>query len=110
MNHNVEYIDFISNCPFPKCKNNRKTIRWTHQHCGGRLKLSTEGHIRCLKCKDIKPFIDWDINCGYSHLITELPAQDCCAWLNTFTNFAKDGDEVKLVAKIVMSIMKQFTQ
>ena len=103
------YIDFISNCPFPNCKNNKKTIRWTHEYCGGRLKLSTEGCIRCLKCQEIKLFTNWDINCGNHHSISELHTQDCVEWLRTFANFAKSPEENRLIAKITMNIMMQLS-
>ena len=107
MNQKVEYIDFISRCPFPTCRNHKKTIRWTHEYCGGRLKLSTEGFIRCLKCQEVKLFVDWEINCGNKHSIKELDVKQCCKWLNTFATFAKNSDESKLAAKIVMNIMSQ---
>ena len=109
MNKQIEYIDFISNCPFPNCKNNKKTIRWTHEYCGGRLKLSTEGCIRCLKCQEIKLFTNWDINCGNHHSISELHTQDCVEWLRTFANFAKSPEENRLIAKITMNIMMQLS-
>lgn len=110
MNFKVEYIDFISRCPFKNCKNNQKTIRWFHDNCGGRLKLSTEGFIKCLKCQEYKSFMEWNINCGYNHAIKDLDAPQVCEWLRTFGNYAKIKEHQNIIAKIVMNVMMQISE
>ena len=51
MTEEMTEIDFISFCPVQECINRNKKYKWTHNQCGGRLKLNDEGMLRCLKCR-----------------------------------------------------------
>lgn len=107
MSKEPETIDFISNCPFPGCLNAKKIIRWTHSDCGGRLKLSIDGSIRCIKCKEKNSFLNWEISCGNDHIIADLTPQEACQWLGQLALFAPTEEDAKLLAKITMSIMNE---
>ena len=49
MTEQLTEIDFISFCPVQQCEHKHKSNRWTHNSCGGRLKLNNKGMLRCLK-------------------------------------------------------------
>lgn len=58
-------VDFICPCPVDGCPNNKRdTYRWTHSKCGGYEKLDSNGCLRCLRCDESGPLIDWSFSCG----------------------------------------------
>ena len=65
----IDEIDFIFPCPVDECINSNKLYKWFHHSCGGTLKLSSKGTVRCCKCRAIRRFMDWPFNCGNHEFI-----------------------------------------
>ena len=43
MEEQLTEMYFIAPCPVDQCKNKNKFYRWTHNKCGGQLKLNIKG-------------------------------------------------------------------
>ena len=58
-------LDFIACCPVGGCINNRPDVsfKWTHSNCGGYEKINGLGNLRCIKCNESGPAIDWKFQC-----------------------------------------------
>ena len=63
-NEEVLELDLISPCPVQECVTKDTLYKWTHNKCGGQLKLNIKGMIRCHECGTQVKYVDWPFNCG----------------------------------------------
>ena len=103
-------IDFISPCPVQDCVNKNKCYRWTHNKCGGRLKLNDKGILRCLNCRTQGLFVDWPFNCG-DHNDKRCLARGFAHAFGIIPQLA-DGDEKKqlFIKEVTIIVMKQILE
>ena len=106
MTEEITEIDFISPCPVQECVNKNRMYKWTHNQCGGRLKLNDEGMVRCLKCGTKEEFIDFRLNCG-DHDYEDCSAQGIAHALAIMGLVAKEESRQKFVKRVADAIMKQ---
>ena len=105
----IDEIDFISPCPVDQCKNKNKMYRWLHNNCGGREKLNSEGHLRCLKCSKKGPFVDWLFDCG-EHEYREVSAQGIAHALGVMAQIAVEESEQAFIATTTIKLMQQMQE
>ena len=86
-----------------------KKYRWKYNHCGGRLKLTDEGIIRCLYCGTKGNFIDWSFNCG-NHYYKLSSVRGVAHALGVMAQLATGESEQKFVAKTARIIISQFLE
>ena len=105
----IKEIDFISPCPADQCKNKNKRYRWTHNQCGGRLKLNDEGMLRCLKCGKKEGFSDFRFNCG-DHDYEDCSAQGIAHSLGFMAQISVEELEQAFIARTTIVLIQQLQQ
>jgi hypothetical protein len=58
-------FDFVSYCPVLNCPNGNTPLYWKHYKCLGKTTINDLGQIRCRKCDEIGPVIDWLFRCEH---------------------------------------------
>ena len=109
MEEQLTEIDFISPCPAQECIYKDKMYKWTHNQCGGRLKLDGEGMLRCLKCRIKEEFVDFRLNCG-AHDYEDYSAQGVAHALAIMGRIAEEESRKKFVTRVSSAIMKQILE
>ena len=102
-------IDFIYPCPADQCKNKNKIYRWTHNQCGGRLKLNDEGMLRCLKCGKKEEFLDFRFDCG-DHDYEDCSAQGLAHSLGFMDQISVEESEQAFCARTTIVLMEHLQQ
>ena len=106
MEEQLTEIDFTSPCPVQECIHKDKIYKWTHNQCGGRLKLNNEGMLRCLKCGKKEKLIDFKFNCG-DHNYNKCSKQGIAHSFSLMSQIVGER-EVMLLCVSITAIMKQF--
>lgn len=102
-------VDFICPCPVQGCSNNdtSKRFKWVHSGCGGNEKLNDKGYLRCKKCGENGPMIDWRFNCG-EHDYKPASLQGLLNGLYVIGNLKNVSQS--LILKITDSFIKQYNK
>ena len=102
----IEENDLILPCPVQECRNKNKMYRWTHNRCGGRLKLNDKGIVRCIKCGEKGKFVDWPFNCG-DHDYKVCSAEGVAHALVIMDQLSNSADKQAFIASTTVKIMQQ---
>ena len=101
----TEEIWFTCPCPVDNCSNNKKSYEWKHSYCGGYEKLNANGILRCIKCGEKGPLVDWEFNCG-NHGYESASLQGLLA---AFSIMGKvSGGSKMFYVKLAKAVAKQY--
>ena len=107
----ISEVDFISPCPVEECINKKTMYRWRHHNCGGHEKVTNQGNIYCLRCRNDALFIDWKFNCG-AHDFKQASSQGFSHALYILSQLDKKNQLfiAQLNEKVSQQFIKQLTK
>ena len=107
MNNTIKEVDFISPCPVEDCKNEKKPIHWKHSNCGGYVKITDKGEIKCVKCGTSDLFVNWLFQCE-KHSPKESSPQGIAHALSVMAQLSVKPEEQLFIALLISKVAQQF--
>ena len=106
-NNKLKEIEFIAPCPCQECYGDNSVYHWKHQGCGGKLQLTSEGEIKCVRCRERKKFVDWPFNC-VRHQNTKASTDGMQHCFQVINSVSLSESKQEFIATVTSKVINQF--